>query len=142
MLQSEIDEISQAFSDAWQEYFGEEMYYVPFSENDTPVHRVYKESKSKAYDFANKILFHGTFKQEPIDEKGELAGKNEREKAEITFVTKELFDRSIKEVDLRAIIEITDRNGVTKHYNILKRNGKVQLGNNHVFTKIEVVDIK
>lgn len=142
MLQTEVDEISEAFLDAWKEYFGTVMYYVPFKESETPVHRIYKESKAKSYDYENKILFHGTFKQTPIEEKGELAGKVEMENAEITFVTKQLFDQGIEEVDPRAIIEVTKRNGITKTYNITKRNGKVQLGDNYVFSKLEVVEIK
>jgi hypothetical protein len=141
LIQSEIDEISEAFMDAWEEYFGQIMYYVPFNDNPSDKHSIYGESKKKTYDFTKKVMFHGTFKQEPIEEKGELGGGEEREVAEITLVTKELYDKGVKEFRLKDIIEITDRDGVTKNYNIYQNYGKVQLGNNRVFTKLKVVDI-
>lgn len=143
MLQSEIDEISEAFMDAWEEYFGQVMYYVPLLDVPTK-HPIYGESKTKDlnYDFANKVMFHGTFKESPIEEKGGVGGKDEKQKAEITFVTQELYSKGIKAIDPRAVIEITHRDGTVLLYNIVKRNGKVQLGDNHVFTKLDVVDIK
>lgn len=142
MLQSEIDEISDAFQDAWDEYFGQEMFYVPFLKDSTTAHPLYKESKNKTYDFANKISFTGTFKEEPLEEVGEIAGKDEYQSAEITFVTKQLYDKGITTVNNADIIEITHRDGVTKTYNIIKHFGKVQLGDNRVFTKLEVTEIK
>jgi hypothetical protein len=141
MLQNEIDEISVAFLDAWDQYFGEKMFYVPFLEAETSVHRVYKESKTKTYDYANKLQFTGTFKQQPIREEGEIAGKEEIEQAEITFVTKELYDKGVLEIDARSIVEITHRNGKTATYNIHNYYGKVQLGNNRIFTKLAVTEI-
>lgn len=140
MLQTEVDEISVAFADAWKEYFGQVMYYIPFNETLTVKHPVYGESKTKGYDEVNKKSFFGTFKQEPLEEKGEMAGKIEYEVAEITFVTKELYDQGITEVDSRSLIEITHRNGITKRYNIIENYGKVQLGDNKVFYKLKVTD--
>lgn len=142
MLQKEIDEISEAFLDAWDEYFGQEMFYVPFLEDETTKHRVYKESKSKAYDFANKLKFTGTFKEEPLEEVGDVGGRDKQEKAEITFITKELEDKGITRIDSRAIIEITHKDGITKTYNIINNYGKVQFGSSRVFSKLGVVEIK
>lgn len=142
MIQSEIDEISEAFLDAWVEYFGQVMYYIkmkPTPESD--IHPIYGESKNKKYAEEEKVLFHGTYKQDPIEEKGDIAGKVEKEFAEITFVTKELFDKGITECKSEDIIEITNRIGVTSRYNIFQHYGKVQLGNNRVFMKLKVVDI-
>lgn len=140
MLPNEIDEISVAFLDAWKEYFGQPMYYVPFLNGGT-VHPVYKESKTKTYDFANKLLFTGTFKMKPLEEKGEIAGKEAIENAEITFITYELEQKGITEIDQRAIIEITHKDGITKTYNIVNNYGKVQFGTSRVFTKLGVMEI-
>lgn len=141
MLQTEIDEISEAFSDAWQEYFGQPMFYVPFLESQTPKN-IYNESKDKKYDFDNKVPFFGTYKQEPIEEKGEMGGRVEEQFAEVTFVTKELFDKGVTEIDSRALIEITHRSGKTHLYNIIEHYGKVQLGDNKVFYKLKVKDLQ
>lgn len=140
MIQNEIDEISEAFSDAWKEYFGQLMYYIPFDISTTESHTIYKESKKKGYDELGKKSFYGTFKQDNLEEKGELAGKVEYEVAEITFVTKELYDQGITRIDSRALIEITHRDGITKRYNIIANFGKVQLGDNKVFYKLKVTD--
>jgi hypothetical protein len=136
--QTEVNEIAQAFLDAWEEYFGQTMYYVKFISADK--HPLYGESKNKTYDFANKLSFYGTFKQEPIEEKGDIGGKDVTETAEITFVTKELEEKGLEEVNHEDIIEITDKNGITKTYNIVDHYGKVQFGSSRVFTKLKVVD--
>lgn len=141
MLQSEIDEISVAFSEAWDEYFGQPMYYVPYKTIEDNIHPLYRETRQKEYDWKNKVLFNGTFKQEKYEERGEINGRDNYEEAEITLVTKELYDEGIKVIDQSAIIEIIHRDGSRKLYNIVANYGKVQLGDNKVFTKIEVVEI-
>ena len=140
MQQQEIDEISEAFLDAWKEYFGQIMYYIPFNPTATQKHPVYGETKAKVYDEANKVMFHGTFKQEPIEEKGELAGGENYEVAEITFVTKELYDKGIVEIKPEDMVEVVFRGGKTKRYNIVAHYGKVQLSDNRIFTKLKVTD--
>lgn len=141
MRQDEIDEISTAFSEAWDEYFGQPMYYVPFLPEESKIHPLYRETNRKVYDFANKKPFTGTFKEEKYEERGEIHGRDNFEKAEITFVTKELHDLGVTAIDQSAIIEIFNRNGVRKLYNIIANYGKVQLGNNKVFTKLNVTEI-
>jgi hypothetical protein len=138
MLESEINEISSAFSDAWQQYFGQPMYYIPMDELATEVHPIYGDTKVKAYKESSKISFYGTFKQSPIDEKGEMMGREIVEMAEITYVTKDLEDKGITEVQLEDMIEMTDKAGVTKRYNIIQYFGKVQFGDSRIFTKLKV----
>lgn len=140
MLQSELNEISEAFQDAWDEFFGQEMFYVPFQLEGTEVHRIYKESRRKTYDHANKIRFMGTFKELSNKEAGELFGADTKAESEITFVTKELFDQGIKKVDDAALIEITHHDGTTVLYNIVEVTRKVQLGDNRIFTKLGVFE--
>lgn len=141
MLQSELDEISNAFSEAWDEFFGQPMFYVPFILDESEVHTLYRETRKKKYDWKAKREFIGTFKQEKYEERGEINGRDNYEKAEITFVTKELYDLGVKVIDQSSIIEIFHRDGSRKLYNIIANYGKVQLGNNKIFTKIEVVEI-
>jgi hypothetical protein len=138
MRQDEIDEISDAFSEAWEEFFGQPMFYIQFIGAENP-HSLYRESKKKMYAEDGKKPFYGTFKQELIEEKGEIGGRKETEVSEITFVTKELFEQGIIEVDSRDIIEVTNRAGYTHRYNIFGHLGKVQLGDNRVFTQLKVV---
>lgn len=142
MRQDEIDEISDSFHDAWVEYFGQPMFYVPFVNDPTKIHPVYREVREKKYDYDNKVQFHGSFKQSPIKEDGDMTGKEDKEEAEITLVTKELRDAGIHYVNDRDIITVTDRDGKTKKYNIIANNGKVQFSDNKIFTKIKVVDIR
>lgn len=139
MKQSEIDEISTAFMDAWEEYFGMIMYYVPFDAKASKPHPIYGENKKKAYDWDKKILFHGTLKYEPIEEAGEIGGRVEKQVSTITLVSKELYDKGVLVIDSRCLISVPERDGTLTTYNITERYGKVQLGNNHVFTKLEVV---
>jgi glutamate dehydrogenase/leucine dehydrogenase len=141
MTQKEIDEISDAFGEAWEDFFGQEMYYIAF-DCGTYSHPIYREAKRKQYKEEEKTLFHGTLKEEPLEEKGDLAGKRTYPTAELTFVTKELRDKGVLEVDTRDIIEVTDINGNTERYNIINNYGKVQLVDNRIFTKLKVVRIR
>lgn len=140
MEQNELDEISDAFLDAWKESFGQEMYYVPFLKDDTPVHPIYNESKKKKYDLENKVLFTGTFKELTNEEAGELFGNDTKVTAEITFVTKELYEQGVTKAQHSALVEITHRDGTTNLYDITEVIGKVQLGNNRILTKLGVVE--
>lgn len=140
MLQSELDEISEAFQEAWNDSFGQEMFYVPFDKGKTISHPIYGDSEEKVYDFDNKKRFMGTFKELNNEEAGELFGKDTNVEAEITLITKELFDQGVLEIDTSALVEITHRSGRTQLYNITKSIGKVQLGNNRIFTRLGVVE--
>ena len=140
MLQSELNEISDAFSEAWNEFFGQEMFYVKLSQA-TEIHPLYGEAKKKLYDFENKVSFNGTFKQKKYEERGEINGRDNYEEAEITFVTKELYEKGITNIVQSSVIEIIHRNGERKLYNIISNYGKVQLGNNKIFTTLEVTEI-
>jgi hypothetical protein len=139
MLESEINEIASAFSDAWQQYFGQTMYYIPMDAVATQKHPIYGDTKVKVYKEAEKVAFYGTFKQSPIDEKGEMMGREIVEMAEITYVTNDLYNKGITEVQLEDMIEMTDKSGVTKRYNIIEYFGKVQFGDSRIFTKLKVV---
>lgn len=139
MLQNEIDEISDAFSDAWHEYFGQRMYYIKFDKSATAVHPVYGESKQKVYKEAEKVEFYGTLKESPIQETGEMRGSLEYQYAEITFVTRDLEKQGITQLDNKDIIEVVTKIGDSVRYNITSTVGKVQLSSSKVFTKIGVM---
>lgn len=145
MIQSEIDEISEAFMDAWEEYFGQMLYYVPFDEISTKnnAHPLYRDvqKKGKIYLWDDMKPFHGTLKSEEVEEKGDMYGKDEETKYDITFITKELRDQGILNVDKEALIYLVDRDGVNHVFNIIASNQKVQFGDNKVFTKLEVLEV-
>ena len=111
MLQSEIDEISTAFMEAWKDYFGCIMYYVQFDLANTSMNTIYKESKQKSYLWDTKIPFHGTIKETQKLDVAQPTGKRVEKIFEITFVTKELIDLGIKHIDTSDIIQYIDRFG-------------------------------
>lgn len=77
MKQTEINEISNAFMEAWRDYFGDVMYYVPFDDQGTVVNHIYKESKGKKYLWNSKIAFHGTIKEIQSLDVAQPTGKRE-----------------------------------------------------------------
>lgn len=141
MQQTEIDEISDAFSEAWEEFFGQVMYYVPLDRERTIVDDLYEETEKKVYDFANKVQFYGTLKLTEESEVGEISGKSNTIGASITCVTKELVNKGVIYVELSSIIVTKNHNEGYRFYNIVGQYPKVQLGDNRVFTTIRVVEI-
>lgn len=142
LLDRDIDEISNDFLEAWRDYFGQEMYYIRFLQDVTPnYHPVYRESKIKKYDEENKVLFHGVFKENPTEEDLGMGGLKEYPTAMITLVAKELYDQGVTYIDMNDIIEITDRDLVTRRFNIVSKQGKVQLRNRKIFIKLGVREI-
>lgn len=143
MKQSEIDQISDSFIEAWKEFFGQVIYYVRFlgvSQKDD----LYNESKHKIYDYANKIPLHGSIKYSPTEKEIELAGLDKNVNAIITVVTKELEDNNIDidvtDADFKDLIEIPQKNGKSKLFSITSINKKVQFSDNFIFTKIGVTN--
>jgi hypothetical protein len=141
MKQNEIDEISEAFKEAWTEYFGDEIYYVPFDTVNNIPDSVYKEKIGKRYDYDNKKLFHGTLKEIASKDETHATGKKVYKDYEVTFVTKELIDQGVTEIDTRAILYYVDRFNKEHEYKIYDEYQKVQLSDNKVFTKLKVVPI-
>lgn len=139
MKQEELDEISNAFQDAWTEYFGDEMYYVPFCEKETKKDDLYLEQKTKVYDYENKKMFHGTLRETPAIDELRQTGKKIRKEFEISFVTKELVDQGIKYVNTNDIILYIDRFGTEFRYKIYDEFQKVQFSDNKIFTKLKVI---
>lgn len=138
MRQTEIDQISEAFLDAWKEFFGQKMYYIQYVGTSSPYDKLYNESKKKVYDEVNKISFHGSIKYNPTQKEIELAGLDKKVHAIVTLVSKELIDKGINEIEFEDIIEIEDRFGKKERYNISSFTKKVQFSNNFIFTKIGV----
>ena len=127
--------------EAWEEVFAQPMYYVQLEREKSNIHPIYAESKKKVYDFENKILFHGKFLQEPYRERGEIYGRENYDKAEISFVSKELRDKGVLHVEQSAVIEIFDSDGNRKLYNIIGDYGKVQLRNRKLITRLIVSEV-
>jgi hypothetical protein len=138
MSQTEIDEISEAFKEAWEDYFGDVLYYVPFDYASTQFSEIYGESKKKKYLFLEKKPFHGTIKERELLDVNRPTGRSREKEYELTFVTKELIDQGITEVDTNSIIIYTDR--FEKEYRLIIFDDyqKVQLVDNKVFTKLKV----
>lgn len=139
MNQTEADEISEAFISAWEDYFGDEMYYVKFDSTNTIADSLYGEQKAKVYNYDNKALFHGTLKEAPDLDVRKQSGKEIKKDYEISFITKELIDQGILEVDTNDIIQYIDRFGKNHLYKIYDSYQKVQFTDNKVFTKLKVI---
>lgn len=137
MKQQEIDEISVAFLEAWEEYFGDLMYYVPFKQGDD-LDNIYLESKAKVYDYDNKVPFHGTIREIQSQDKSLATGKLIEKRYEITLVTKELLDGGVPYIDTNALITYTDRFNKEYQLYIYDDFQKVQLVDNKLFTKLLV----
>ena len=139
MSQQEIDEISEAFLEAWADYFGDELYYVPFDYTNTrPDGGIYSETKYKKYLYDSKVLLHATVKEREDLDVDTPIGKSIEKHYEITFVTKELTDTGVHEIDTNAILVYTDRFEKEHKFHIYDDFQKVQLVDNKVFTKLKV----
>ena len=138
MRQAEIDQISDAFHDAWEEFFGQKMSYIKYLGTSSSYSKLYNESKHKVYDTENKIDFYGSIKYSPTKKEIELAGSDENINAIVTLVTKELIDKGINNIEFEDLIEIEDRFGEVKTYSINSISKKVQFSNNFIFTKVGV----
>lgn len=144
MQQSEIDEISEAFQDAWEEYFGDLMYYVRFNKKGTEFNDIYNESKKLKYDMDNKIPFHGTLKELEQDDVIQPYGDNEVKLFSITFVMKELIDQKQYILDHNDIIVYEQRLGnmlVERRFNIYDSLEKVQFNSTKIFGKLKVKEV-
>ena len=137
----DIEDYELDLMEAWEGYFAQEMYYVPLMREESNIHPIYAESKKKIYDFDNKLLFHGKFLQEPYRERGEIYGRENYDKAEISFISKELRDKGVLHVEQSAVIEIFDNEGNRKLYNIVGDYGKVQLRNHKLVTRLIVSEV-
>lgn len=140
MKQTEIDQISNAFLDAWKEFAGTEMFLVKYLPEQTPYTDLYRESKVKTYDIDNKISFYGSIKFNPTVEEKEELGVTKNITAIITLVTKNLRDNGVTSIDLNDIIEYTNDIGITLKFNIVTEVPNVQFSNTFIFTKLGVVD--
>lgn len=141
MLDEEINEYSDDFIEAWEGYFAQPMYYVEIKLEESQVHPIYSESKKKIYDFENKRLIHGKFLQQPYTERGEIYGRENYDKAEISFITKELTDKGVLVINQSSVIEIFDNEGTRKLYNIIGDYGKVQIRNHKMVTRLIVSEV-
>lgn len=139
MSQVELDEISDAFHEAWTEYFGDTIKVIPFSTKNTKYDPVYGVSKKKEYDRTKAITLTATIRQSELEDVSTALGKRIEEQYTITFVTKELIDKGLTELDSDSLIEYTDRFGVTKQFKIYGTQQKVQFLDNKIFTKLKVV---
>lgn len=141
MYDEEIEEYEEDFIEAWRGYFGKPMFYIPLDRDKTKINDLYGESAKKVYDFENKKQFHGIFRQKPYAERGELYGRENYDTAEISFIAKELRDLGVEKIDQSAIIEIFERDGTRKLYNIIGDYGKVHLRDRKLTTRLIVSEV-
>lgn len=139
MRQEELNEISNAFLEAWEEFFGAPMYYIPLDRIESSPHPIYKESRAKKYDETKAVMFHGTLKERETLDITSAIGKDIDKHYEVTLVTQELIDKGVNSIDTDAIIRFTDRFGESHTYSIYDDFQKVQLVDNKIFTKLKVM---
>lgn len=141
MQQAEIDEISEAFSDAWKEYFGDLMYYVRFNRKETDFDSIYNESKKLKYDMDNKIPFYGALRDLEKDDTIEPYGDDETKLYSITFVMKELLDKGQLSLNHDDLIIYEQRVGdmlLTRKFYIYSSLQKVQFNSTKIFGNLKV----
>lgn len=136
MNQSEINEISVSFLEAWEEYFGAEMYLIPYTYKDSS--NVYGDKKTKTYDLSKAILFHGTLKELESQDVVKPDGRFENKFFDVTLVTKELNDNGVYVIDTNSIIKYIDNQRNEFYFKIYDTYQKVQFNKSKIFTKIRV----
>jgi len=137
MSQSEIDEISTSFSEAWEEYFGAPAYYLVCLEDQlTSDNELYEERIGKDAVFESRGPIPAIITYNPSIEELADAGLSDTVKIKITFVTKDLREIGIKHVSNKDRIGIIDRDSVTKLFVITEHNPNVQFVDNYIFTNI------
>lgn len=141
MQQKEIDEISDAFKEAWTDYFGDEISIVALKTSKSEIDDLYGESKKKEYDYENKITVHGTLKESPGMDEMKQAGKKINKTFDVTFVTKEAIDQGLLYINTSSILVYVDRFGKEFRYKIYDEYQKVQFSSNKIFTTIRVIPI-
>lgn len=136
--QTDIDEISDAFSDAWEETFGAEVFYLRYNPS-TQQHPLYGEVIGKEYEEIGPI--YAIFKQNPTIEELKNSGISEHAQGILVFVTKDLREQGVTKVSTLDRVKIVDRDGVTSFYTINGYNLRVQFYNNYIFTHVGVVHL-
>lgn len=140
MNQAEIDEFSASFLEAWEDYFGAEMYIIPYAYNGGG--NTYGDKKRKSYDFDNAILVHGTLKESEAQDVVKPDGKLEVRYYDITIISKELYDQGVYHIDTNSIIKYVDRFDNEFYFRIYDSLQKVQFSNNKIFTRLKVSQIE
>lgn len=137
MNQSEINEISESFLEAWEDYFGAVMYLIPYEYN-VQDNSIYGDKKVKKYNIDKAVAFHGTLKELESPDVVKPDGRYNIEFCDITLVTKELTDQGVTKIDTNSIIKYIDKFGDEYYYKIYDSYKKVQFNQDKIFTKIRV----
>jgi|AntRauTorckE6833_2_1112554.scaffolds.fasta_scaffold00836_21 hypothetical protein len=146
MEQNQIDQISSAFLNAYKEFFGMEIQYIPFVRGATTQNdfeKMYAEADTYEYDETSITTFYGSINYEPEEKEITKLGFDPKQTtALITAVTKELVDKglvnSTNNISFEDKIRIEDRFGNTSDYIITNRGKSVQFSDNFVFSKIGI----
>jgi hypothetical protein len=143
---NEIDEISEAFLEAWIDFFGAPMYLVPFDRESSDMDEdeytaIYREPKQFVYNFAEKVLFHGALKDHESLDKDSVMGLSVETDLSVVCITKELADKGITKIPLSSIIEFMDNTGEVRLYKIVDVIYRVQLSSHRIFTKMKIVEL-
>lgn len=133
----EINDISEAFKDSFEEFFGQDVYYIPYKQESSK-DTLYNEVKSKEYDETNKVKVSGIITENESLDKNVQTGKRIEKFFMITIVTKDLVDNGITHIDTNDLIEFTDAYGKTFRCSIIDDFTRVQFNNYRIFTKVKV----
>lgn len=136
MPQSEIDEISNSFIEAYRDTFGGEVYILKLKEDVEPDHPLYNERIGKSYDRYGP--FYATYKRNPTATEVTNVGLRDTESGIVTIVTKSLRDAGITEIKNTDLVVIVDQDGKETTLAIKEVVLRVQLGTNYLFTVIGV----
>ena len=140
MDSNEVREISYSFLQAWQEFFGANVTYIPPLAT-VPKDPVYDEIAGTVLDTANAVEFTGSFKDNEELDKLTATGYSYQNPGTITAVTQQLVDLGIYPLQRTGQLEYTDAYGITKKFKIVEIYQKVQFLGFKIFTKIVVEEI-
>ena len=132
----EILEISKEFENAWKEFFGGQMFFIPFIKAESTIEDPYDEAKILVYDFANKIAFYGQLKDnESLDVESAIGGDTKTDLT-VTFVT-----QSLPTFNQLGIVQFVDEFNVEHFYKITDITRRVMFNNYRIFTKAKLVEL-
>lgn len=143
MKQKEVDNISKEFLQAWKDFFGMKLKYIPYNREDSDFSDIYGDNiPGLAYDYNKAIEIYGIIKELDGVDKIMPAGKRTINYYEITIVTYDLFTQGITKVDTNDRITFIDKFGEEHILELYETYKKVQFSNDKIFTKIKAREIE
>lgn len=138
MTQEELDEISQSFSEAWNDYFGMK-FYVLRNTVIAPQGNLYTENPNPP---APTVIgpINARYLSNLTELKAAEFGLSSEVDTALSFVTKDLRDKGILSLTKKDRVKVVDRDGVETIYIITELGYSTQFLNNFIFINVGIVN--